>query len=379
MKRTVTRSKHGIFKMKTKMTKYLPWYSAETAMQPNVLLMCKLLFALLLLNGFYGYLGDPYLPFFDFLDYFRQFPGVFEYCLRAIFILSGGLLLLNIRTKTMALLLGAIILVALLASKSIFRNHLFICGCAFLLAGLTDKNKMPWLLYIQLSLVYLGAATNKILQVDWWSGQYMHNWMAVTIENDFYLFFANALPEGLTAKLISWGSMLAEIVIGILLLFRRKQALALWLILLFHTFLFTITKERFGHFLDDILIYLLVFLNWPSTPIQSVYHAGRLKFARKLIQLLNWNRQIEWKIADINKGDWLKLEFSNKSETNEVALRSILLYSPGLYIVLFILDLGIRFVFDQPIQHIILCSLFWGGILFFLPFKWRKNTFSDDS
>lgn len=343
-------------------------------MQPNVLLMCKLLFVMLLINGFYSYLGDPYLPFFDFLNYFRQFPGVLEYGLKTAFIVSGGLLLLNSRVKTMAILLGVVILIALLGSKSIFRNHLFICACAFLLAGLTDKNTTPWLLYIQLSLVYLGAAINKIVQVDWWSGQYMHNWMAVAIENDSYLLFADMFPEGIAAKLISWGSMLAEVVIGILLLSRRKQALAIWLILLFHTFLFTLTKERFGHFLDDILIYLLVFLNWPSTPIKSTWRAGKLHLARKLVGFLNWNRQVESKATELNKETWLQLRYADKSETNEVALRSLLLYSPGLYVVLFILDLGVRFVFDQPIQHIIQCSLFWGGILLFLPFKWGKKT-----
>ncbi len=355
------------------MTRYLPWYTAETAMRPNVLLMCKLLFAMLLINSFYSYLGDPYLPFLSFLDSLRQFPGLLEYILKTTFIVSGSLLFLNIKVRTMAILLGTVIFVALMASRAIFRNHLFICACAFLLAGLTNKDKTPWFLYIQLSLVYLGAAVNKVLQLDWWSGQYMHNWMVVAIENDFYSSFANLFPDGLAAKLISWGSMLAEIVIGMLLLFRRKQAWALWLILVFHTFLFTITKERFGHFLDDILIYLLVFLNWPATPITSTWDRGSMGMMRKLAGLLNWNKQLVFQTEELRKGHWLTLQYDHKTETNEIALRSLLLYSPGLYIVLFAADLGIRYIFEQPIQHIVLCTVFWGGILFFLPFKWRKT------
>lgn len=342
-----------------------PWRNDSPSMQANILLMCKLMFVLVFVHGFYGYLSDPFLPFLPFLDDFHKFPGIFEYFQKGIFAISGILLLLNFRVRLMAIVLGLCIILALLSSKPLFRNHLFICGCAFLLAGLSDKNKDPWLLYIQLSIIYLGAAINKLLQIDWWSGQFMHNWLLIAMDNKFYSFASTLLPEMFLAKLISWGSMIVELIIGVLLLFKKKHALVVWLIILFHSIIFTITSFRFGHFYEDVLIFLLVFLNWPKDYITVAYKFGELKLIRIVLHFINWDRKIICTPTKLPNNVWLKVTLSDRSELNEVGLRSLFLYTPGFYICLFFLDSGIRFLFSQPLEHVLVTTFLWSGLLFF--------------
>jgi len=349
---------------------YFPWRTDNTSMRPNVLLMCKMFFLLLLINGFLSYISDPFIPFISVMDLLNEYPNVFKYSIRFLFLVAGILLLFNYKVRLMASIIGISIIVTILSSKPIFRNHLFICGCAFILAGLSDKNKDPWLLYIQLSIIYLGAVTNKIFQIDWWSGQFMHNWLFIARENATYSFLSDLFPQGYLSKMISWSSIFAEIIIGILLLFKKKHVLAVWLIIIFHTILFSITAFRFGHFFEDILIFLLVFLKWPKDQIEVSYQYGKLRILRNFCSIINWNKQVVWTPVKLNKNEWLSVNISGRVTTNEVGLRSVLLYSPGLYVFLLFVDSVIRILFLHPIEHIIFIILFWGGILFFIPIKW---------
>ena len=82
-------------------------------MQPNTLLMCKLLLLLLVIHGFYWTIRDPYLPFLQGLDVFRAQPGLFEFVLKAAFVAAGLALLYNVRVRTSAIVLGATVILAI--------------------------------------------------------------------------------------------------------------------------------------------------------------------------------------------------------------------------------------------------------------------------
>lgn len=344
-----------------------PWIMKSSVMHTNVLIMCKLMFLLLVVNGFYGYLSDPFLAFLPILERANDYPGTFGTTLKVLFMLSGTLLLFNVRVRAMAAILGLVILLALLSSKPLFRNHLFICSGAFILAALSDNKKDPWLLYIQLSLIYFGAFINKIVQPDWWTGQFMDNWLQAHHANVIYTHVKGYMPDMILPKLLSWGSMLVEVTIAALLLIRKRHALAVWMILLFHTLLFSATAFRFGHFFEDILIFLLVFRKWPEETIVVIRPHNRFKFLQQLSSALNWNGQIRWKQDIPGSGKWLILKHDGKTELNMAALRSLLLYSPGFYFALFVIDLSVRFLFLHPTEHYLSLILFWGGLLFFLP------------
>ncbi|MEL6973921.1 MAG: HTTM domain-containing protein [Bacteroidota bacterium] len=339
---------------------HFPWRTDMADMLPGVLLTCKLLLILLVLHGYWGYIRDPYLPFIPFLDGFLNYPRTFGFFLKTVFVVAGFCLFFNIKTRLSSIVLGLCVLLVTLASKSTFKNHLFIVSCVLILGGLQSKDdEKPHLLYLQLALVYFGAALNKILQWDWWNGQYMHNWFSVVLEHPLYLRMED-WTEGsrIPAKIAGWFSMGIEVLIGFLLLHRKKYKLAIVLILFFHLFLFTLTKERFGHFLDDILIILIAFAAWPRT--KKIYTVDSKKTLKiKILKLLDWNGSYDFVLSNQKNSP-------TKTFTHKQFLKAILT-TVGFYVGLFLLDLSIRVLFENQIQHILLCVAFWGCFIGFLP------------
>ncbi|WP_299779664.1 HTTM domain-containing protein [uncultured Formosa sp.] len=355
---------------------YFPLRVTNTAMLPNILLLCKLAFIMLCLYGFVGKMDDPYIPFLKVFDNFHVIPNVYKVMSQIIFVTAGVLLLCNVRVRTMAFLLGLITLLVLLSSKPIFRNHLFILGCFFLLAGLSNRLHDPWLLYIQFALIYIGAVINKTPQLDWWTGQFMDNWLRVARENQTYITIASWLPDLMFAKLLSWSSMCLEFTIAILILNKNTQNIAVWAILIFHTLLYTLTIHRFGHFYEDIVLGLLIFLDWPKDKLLVALDDNQFKTLKKALVSLNFNRHIHWS-PDAPKLErhWFEIRISDKVAYNWNGIRTFLLYSSNFYIVLFGLDFFIRYtmrlLFNNEIMHITQIVVTWAGILFFLPMLWN--------
>jgi hypothetical protein len=257
------------------------------------------------------------------------------------------------------------LLLLLLASKPVFRNHLFICACAFILAGLTDKKQEPWLLYWQLSLLYFGALLNKIWQMDWWNGQFMHNWLINARESNIYIRLHDLFPGHLMDHVFSLGSMTIEFSIAVLLLFKKRHLAAVWTIVLFHTCLYTITGFRFGHFFEDIVILMLIFLFIPEGDIQISMTGPKNRFPKALLRLMNWNRQFLISSEKPEEGHWLMISYSDRKELDARAIGSLLLYSPATYFLILAFDTSVRAFFNVRAEHLITALWLWGGILFF--------------
>lgn len=352
---------------------YSPLNVYNTSMRPNILLMCKFLFLLFIAHGFLFKISDPFLPFIGAFDVLRTTPNIFKVLLQTLFISAGSLLLINIRVRSMSVILGVVIIIVLLSSKPIFRNHLFIGGCVFLLSGLTDKKHNPWLLYIQLSLVYFGAVLNKVFQIDWWNGQFMYNWMVNARQNEIFITVADFLPEMWLAKLFSWSSMFIELLIGVLILIKKKQQLAVWIIILFHTILYSMTAFRFGHFYEDIVIILLIFLSWPTTKIIVNYNKVKLNWFFWIPKLFNNSEFIGYSFFKTKEKDWLKVTIDGLQYINFPALCQLLLYNPLFYFALFMIDLAVRFMFNGITMHLIYMLIYWPFIGFFLIVSLKKD------
>lgn len=258
--------------------------------------MCKLLFVLLLLEHILSQIGPPFLPFVPFLDVFRTWLGnerAFEYevALEGVFLSAGVLLWLNIRPRAASVGLGLCVLLTMLGSKPLFRNHVFVVGCLFLLAGLTSSGRRPVVLYLQLSLIYLGAFLNKILLEDWATGQFMDNFLANAEQNPFYLALVDFLPRVWVAGVLSWVSMAVELTIGLGFLFGRTRRAAVWLAVLFHLGMYTfLLGQTFGHFLEDMLLAFLVVLDWPREPVTLAPMRNSSGLSRRLVALFDWDR-----------------------------------------------------------------------------------------
>jgi hypothetical protein len=342
--------------------RYSPLNFNVDGMQVNILLMCKLLFALLCVNGFIGYIEDPYIPFIVFLDVFNDYPGIFITLMKSLIVGTGVFLFFNYRVRFMSILLGLSVIIILLSSKSLFRNHLFICGCVFLLAGLTNKEDAPWLLYVQLSLVYFGAVLNKVFQLDWWTGQFMYNWLFNARENETMIFLSNFVPALTMAKILSWSSLLIETSIAILILIKKLRVYAVWFILVFHTLLYTLTAFRFGHFYEDIVIIALIFLNWPKNELL-------LKSKYKFFSELKTYGLLPYVAVEnsSNESASLFVQAESMSYYNWNAIRKLLLYNTNFYLVLFFIDILIRYLFNGFLMDLFHIGLVWVFVIFFFP------------
>ncbi|MBT8266524.1 MAG: HTTM domain-containing protein [Bacteroidia bacterium] len=339
-----------------------------TAMLPNVLLMSKLMVLLLLAYHFFFKIEDPFIPFFQFLDVFNQAPGLFKWGLRILFGIFATTLFLNIWVRTSALILGAIVILGLVASKPLFNNHTFICGCALILAGLSNRTQPPLLLIYQLALVYLGASLNKFLDPDWWDGSFMHTWLFEARENPFYLTVSQWFPERYFAIFLSWIAMSSELILGVLFIFKRTRNIGVWIAIIFHTILFTMTAFKFGHFFQSLAILLIAFLNWPKGAVIVQFKSGSLKLLRLIFSWLDWDQKIKWE-GNLSSNNWMVLKTKDGQQTNHKALKDLILYTPLFYISLLGLDmlLYLIFYYERTLLFILNLIIYWGLIFYFFP------------
>jgi hypothetical protein len=356
-----------------------PFQFEGTKMHANVLLMCKLLVLLLITHHIFFKIADPFIPFIPALDIFNTYPNVFNYTLKALLIVSTFSLFFNIKVRTASIIIGLVVILNILGSKPLFFNHTFICGCALILAGLSNNKQPPYLLILQLSLVYFGASINKFLDADWWSGAFMDTWLGSGRENPVYLYVSELLPNMVLAKLLSYIGMFTEFVIATLILFKKSRRLTIWFIIIFHTTLFTLTSFRFGHFLESLVIILLAFLNLPKKKLIISYKAESLKLVRQFFKILDVDKKQIWTPMPVENSNWLSLKTEDKTLYNHKALRDILLYTPNFFILLMILDIAIYILlYNHRITLFIANVIFvWCLILYFFPFNWsRKKTIS---
>lgn len=354
-----------------------PFQFEGTKLHPNVLLMCKLIVILITAHHIFFKIADPFIPFIPVLDWFNEHPNVFKYSLRFIYALSAFALLFNIRVRTAAIVTGLVVILSILASKPLFFNHTFICGCALFLAGLTNDREPPYLLIFQISLVYFGASINKFFEPDWWSGAFMDTWLGSARENPVYLYVSERLPDMVLAKLLSYIAMFTEFAIAVLVLFKRTRPTTLWFIIIFHTTLFTLTSFRFGHFLESLVIILLAFLNLPKEKLSIQYSTEGLGGLKRFFNLLDVDKKQVWTPMPSKTSHWLRLKTEEKTQYNHKALKDIVLYTPNFFMLLFVIDVVIYIIlYNHRTALFVLNAIFvWSLILYFLPINWfRKKT-----
>jgi len=353
-----------------------PFQFEGTKLHPNVLLMCKLLVILMTVHHLFFKIQDPFIPFITALDWFNDYPNVFKYTVRTLYVLGVFGLLFNIKVRTAAILTGFVVILNILASKPLFFNHNLICGCALFLAGLTNDKEPPYLLIFQLSLVYFGASINKFLDPDWWSGAFMDTWLGSARENPVYLYVSGILPKLLLAKLLSYIAMFTEFSIAVLILFKKTRNLTLWFIIIFHTALFTLTAFRFGHFIESLAIVLLAFLSIPKEQLEVSYQPSpQLKKLKRFFKLLDRDKKHVWSAFTSENTYWLRLKTNNKTLYNHDALKDLLLYTPNFFMLLIFIDILMYIIlYNHRTTLFVFNVIFiWSVIFYFLPIPWKTK------
>ncbi len=317
---------------------FRPWSCSGTELSPNLLLMAKLLSLIMLRGGVWAKVGDPFLPFFPGLDLLQSSGGWFGLLLRAALVLGSLSILFNVRPATGCLASGAAVILWQFGATPAFVNHVFICGCLLFLVGCHRGDDIPWLIRWQFAVLYAGAALNKLLQPDWWSGQMLLTWLTQELPAGAFRQLSRVVAAPMLAQAMSWFTIVTEVALALCFLRRKWIRPAVWLVLLLHGAMFVfLVGYRFGHFVEDILVGLLAFLAWPTVPLELRLCVPFAQQLRRLIRLLHRDDTIRMG-GTSTSGHWLELRGLPETKTDEAALRTALLLAPGFYLSLFLGD-----------------------------------------
>jgi len=315
-----------------------PWRCDGTELSPNLLLMAKLLVLILIRGDVWEKLGDPFLPFLPAMDLLRSPEGWCALALRAGFAVGALAVMANAWPEIGCLILGSTVAGWQFAVTPEFRNHIFICGCLLILAGCHRNDSNPWLIRWQFFLLYAGAALNKLLQPDWWSGQMLLTWLTQELPAAGFRHLSALIPASSLALFLSWFTMIAEVVLAVC--FWRKQSVrtAVWMVIALHGGMFVfLMGYRFGHFIEDILVGLIAFLEWPRQPLELRATGALRTLLARVLKISHPDAIVRLGDGPV-AGNWLELHGLQTTKCNESALRTTLLLGSSLYLLLFTVD-----------------------------------------
>jgi hypothetical protein len=348
-----------------------PFQIHGVGLPPNVVLMAKLVVLAFLLQRQLP-LSDHFLPFIPLFDRLGS-PGLFHATLLLLFIAGSTALFLNWQVRNACILLGSTILISILASRPTYSNNLAYCGALLFMIGLQEPGRQPYLLRLQIVMLYLGAGLNKLLDPDWRSGQFFEYWFGHVHSNGWYLWISGHLPPLLLSMLISWASFVTELALAATLLIRRLGPLPIWIGLAFHTGMLVLTGLTFHMFYFAATASYLAFITWPQERMTLTYdeECGLSRKLHKLFSAVDLEKRVNWvAFQHSDRDQWnmsvnplrecLCLQAGNKQYSGFAALQMLMLFNPLTYFALVIL-LRIPDVLDQR-RWIALAAL-----LFFSP------------
>ena len=275
-----------------------PWNPLRcggTALPVNLLVMAKAITIALLLTNHVALLPDPFLPFVPGLDSLP--PVLFQRTLQVCFVASALALLFNRSVRAAAFVLGMTIIVSVLASKAYYGNNKTFCGFILFLIGLYEPSREPWIIRLQLVLVYFGAGSNKLLDADWRSGVFFENWASNRLHQPVFLAVASHLPPMLLAKAISWFTISTELGLSGVFLVRRWFPLGIWGNLLLHSGMLFFTGSTFTMFFYAMTASMLAFASWPASPMLVIFDGdcGFCALTKGWIERCDLEKTLEWR------------------------------------------------------------------------------------
>ncbi|MFL5839966.1 MAG: hypothetical protein ACJ77Z_05895 [Thermoleophilaceae bacterium] len=267
-------------------------------MPPNLLLLTKLLVVCFFVSGQWTRLPEPFVPFLGVLDDLGS-PAAFAVALKVVFAVASVLLLTNRSPRAASLMLGLVLVVGLLASRDYVENNRFFVCLLFLLAGLSDRRVGPRLVQLQIVLVYFGAALNKLLDVDWRSGQYFDHLASRSHFADIYSQISGLLPSPMFSALLGWGVIITEFALAGAFLLRRFVPIAIWVGIAYHTSLVLITGRTFGMFWYAATASYLAFVASPPPPlrVECGWRESACARLRRALEVVDVEHMLTWRPA----------------------------------------------------------------------------------
>lgn len=311
-----------------------PLTVSGTALPDNLLLATKLVAIAFVLSGQLTDLPNHFLPFLSVLGHLGS-PHAFHLALELIFAFAAAVLLVNRQVRTMCLVLAAVLLVGILSSRAYYHNNRLFTGIFFLLAALYDPRVGVSLFRYQLALLYLGAALNKVVQVDWRTGEFVQDWLPHYAS--YYLHLARLLGDTLLSAILGWLAIVTEFALIVLLMVPRLVVLAIFVGIGYHTGLVLITLgSTFGMFWYALMGSYLALLAWPRSEVLVRYRSDRLghRWGAELLRRIDIERRFRWKACPSGA---LEADVDEKTYRGSAALVRLLLYSPPVYIAFIVI------------------------------------------
>ena len=313
----------------------------------NLVIMVKAIAIALLLTRHFLLLPDPFLPFIPGMD---LIPGAwFQRSMQVLMVGGAFALLFNVRIRLSSFLIGMSLLLSVVASKAYYGNNKTFCGLMLVLAALHQPGRSPWILRLQLAVVYFGAGLNKVLDPDWRSGIFMHNWAANRLHQPAFLALEPLLPPLVLAKLMGWFTIVTELALSVLLLLRPLYPVAIWLSILLHSGMLLFTGSTFTLFFYGMTAAMLAFVDWPSEPMTVIYDGdcGFCNNARRFFERLDLEKAFRWERSQAGGLDRFGITPAMVRERAYLvaagrvhggfrAFRAMLLYNPAVYLLTYI-------------------------------------------
>jgi hypothetical protein len=311
-------------------TSWNPLRVAGTSLPANLLLMAKIIVLVFVLSGGLLSLPRPFLPFIPGLDQILPADEArigFQF-LAAAFAVA---LVFNRFVRTSSFIVGAVILIAILSSRTYYENNRLFAGLILLMTGLYHPSVGGSLVRVQVVLMYFGAALNKLLEADWRSGQFFASWAAVSPYQHVYNSIAHLAPGATFYVVMGWSVIVVEFAIAGGLAVPRLRPLAIGLGVAYHSSLLIVAGRTFGLFWFALLASYLAFVDWPVKATVRTATQGVWQQLAALLRRVDLERGVAWVSGPVTSLEWTTE--SGRTRSGLTALVFVTLVNPITYIV----------------------------------------------
>lgn len=241
-----------------------PLICHQTVLPEPFLVSAKLIAFYFLFDKHLHRFSDPFLPLLPFFD-FSVPPDSFRLALQIIFVVSAVTLIVNRFIRLSCALMGLVLMTCILINRTYYQNTIVFFSIFLILLGLYEAKTGPWFLRVQVALMYAGAWLNKILDVDWRSGQFAYFWTHDILKLDWFIRLESLWPGKELSAALCWFVILSEafLFIGFLMPRLYHWAIAIGFLFHFGMLLFTKGAVSFSFFYVIFCSYF-VFYEWPK-------------------------------------------------------------------------------------------------------------------
>ena len=264
-----------------------PFALDGTALSPGALLAAQLaVVAFVVVRGGVDF-PEPYLPFVGFLDDIGS-PQLLPRVLEVAWVIAAVMLFAHRYPRVACGVLGTSILISILSMSASGSNNLTFTGLLFILVALSDRQTASLIVRWQLVILYFWAGLNKLLDVDWRTGDFFEVWNGTRSYGHEYLQISSWLPGASLSVISSWGVIVTEFLLAVGFTTRRWTPAAALGVVAYHSSLLLLTNSTFTLFWFVLIAACLVAVEWPPQGGQVDYGRGKLGSAGMFFAALIW-------------------------------------------------------------------------------------------